>query len=83
MKDVTNNIIVGSVACFGISISFPVYGQIYARNLTRSGEERFDIPSMGHNMKAVLSHLPVDSQIHARNLKSPAERDLPYISNSG
>ena len=31
---------------------------------------------MGHSMPAVLSHLPVDGQIHAYNPKGPAERDL-------
>ena len=31
---------------------------------------------MGHSMQAVLSNPPVDGQIHARNPKGPAERDL-------
>ena len=33
---------------------------------------------MGYNVKAVLANLSDDSQIHARNLKGPAERNLQY-----
>ena len=32
---------------------------------------------MGHSMPTMLLYLPVDGQIHARNLKDPAEKDLP------
>ena len=35
---------------------------------------------MGRNVDAVLINLPDDGQIHARNLKGPAQRDLPYIA---
>ena len=31
---------------------------------------------MGYSVQAVLSNPPFDSQIHARNPKGPAERDL-------
>ena len=33
---------------------------------------------MGYSMQAVLSNPLFDSQIHARNLKGPAKRDLLY-----
>ena len=62
--------------CVGASILTVAYGQIYARNFARSGGEKFAIPSMGHSMQRVLLNPPVDGQIHARNLKGPAERDL-------
>ena len=38
---------------------------------------------MGRSVEAVVPNLSLDicdSQIHARNLKGPAERDLPYIA---
>ena len=36
--------------------------------------------NIGRNVKAVLPNLPAENQIHARNLKSPAEKDLVYIT---
>ena len=61
----------------GASIVFLAYGQIHARNLIRSGGERFAIPSMGRTsgtIKPLTRHC--DSQIHARNPKGLAEGDL-------
>ena len=52
-------------------------GQTYARNLTRFGGKRFAIHSMdstNSTTKLITQHC--DSQIHARNLKGPAGRDL-------
>ena len=37
---------------------------------------------MGRGVKAVLLNLSDNGQIHARNLKCPAERDVPYIACS-
>ena len=51
------------------------------KTLTRSGGERFAILSTGYSMQTVLLNPLVDGQIYARNLKDPAERDLPYITN--
>ena len=35
---------------------------------------------MGRSVKAMLPNLPDDSQIHVRNLKGLAKRDLAYIA---
>ena len=37
---------------------------------------------MGYSVDVVLANLPDDGQIHTRNLKGPAERDLSYIAGS-
>ena len=37
---------------------------------------------MDCSIEVVLPNLPDDGQIYARNLKGPAERDLPYIALS-
>ena len=37
---------------------------------------------MGHNMQAVLTNPPVDGQIHTRNPKGLAERDLLYQAHA-
>ena len=37
---------------------------------------------MGCNMQVVLSNPSADGQIHARNPKSPAERDLLYQAHA-
>ena len=48
------------------------------KTLTRSGRERYAILSIGYSMQTVLLNPLVDSQIYARNLKGPAERDVIY-----
>ena len=62
--------------CVGTSILTVAYSQIYTRNLAKSGGERFAIPSMSHSMQGMLSNLPLNGQIYARNPKSPTEKDL-------
>lgn len=61
-------------------ILFQVYNQIYARNLIKSGKEKFAIPLIGHRLQAVLSKPLVGGQIYACNLKNQAEKDLSYIA---
>ena len=55
---------------------------------TSQGPVERDLPYLQWFVQAVLSNLLtnimlVDGQIHARNLKNPAERDLAYIANLG